>query len=64
MAQTSPSADPFAHIVDRWFDAVETLLTAQRSWLKASLDSPLVPLYPIIPPMVQPTTNDRVATSA
>ena len=72
MAQTQPPApftafiDPFAAIVDQWFDVVETMLSAQREWLRASLDSPL-PLYPIIPPMVpagQNADERRPVTSA
>jgi len=73
MAQTQPNTpftafmDPFTAIVDQWFEVVETLLSAQREWVKASLDSPL-PLYPIIPPMVpaagQNTDEKRPVASA
>jgi hypothetical protein len=68
MAQTPPPPpftafiDPFAAIVDQWFDVVETLLSAQREWVKASLDSPLPP-YPIFPPMAQTANERRVPSS-
>lgn len=62
MAQTPPN--PLSHVVDQWFEALETLLSAQRSWIKAAVESPAAGMIPMSQRLTAQTANERSSTSA
>jgi hypothetical protein len=54
---------PLSGLVDQWFEMLETLISAQRSWMQAALQSPTV-ATPMSQRLVGQTANEQASTPA